>query len=105
MKIKKEKEDLIEKNKINQKNIEEQKFKIQKEKELEKKRLIEKKRFEIEKIRNFVNYNWNCDDEEIINHKISYIPEYHKNLNIINDINKFRRKKQNYSKNIISVNF
>ena len=105
LKAKKQKEHLIEKNKIYQKNIEEQKFKIQKEKELEKKRLIEKKRFEIEKIRNFVNYNWNCDDEEIINHKISYIPEYHKNLNIINDINKFRRKKQNYSKNIISVNF
>ena len=84
--------------------IEIQKNIIQNKINIEKRRIVEKKKLEIEKLKKFVNYNWYCDEEEIINNKISYDLTNKKPSNIINDICNFGRKKQNYSRKIFTIN-
>jgi hypothetical protein len=56
----------------------------------------------IDKIKKFVNYNWKIDDESFI--KRSYNSGCIKQNNIINDINKFGMKRQNFTKNIFLIN-
>ena len=103
----KEKMDKIkveEKNKNKKKENDNQK-KIEQEiqRKLDKKRkIIDLKKIEIDKIKKFVNdYNWNYGDELT---NINLNSKYDIKSNIINDINKFSRKKENYSKNILSLN-
>ena len=59
-------------------------------------------------MKKFVNNNWIYDDdnEELINYNMKYAKciKNNSNNNIINDINAFRRKKQNYVKKIFSIN-
>ena len=82
----------------NQKKIEQE---IQRKLD-EKKKIIDLKKNEIDKIKKFVNdYNWNYGDELT---NINLNSKYDIKPNIINDINKFSRKKENYSKNILSLN-
>jgi len=82
----------------NQKKIEQE---IQRKLD-EKRKIIDLKKIEIDKIKKFVNdYNWNYGDELA---NINLNSKYDIKPNIINDINKFSRKKENYSKNILSLN-
>jgi len=82
----------------NQKKIEQE---IQRKLD-EKRKIIDLKKIEIDKIKKFVNdYNWNYSDELT---NINLYSKYDIKPNIINDINKFSRKKENYSKNILSLN-
>ena len=82
----------------NQKKIEQE---IQRKLD-EKRKIIDLKKIEIDKIKKFVNdYNWNYSDELT---NINLNSKYDIKPNIINDINKFSRKKENYSKNILSLN-
>ena len=82
----------------NQKKIEQE---IQRKLD-EKRKIIDLKKIEIDKIKKFVNdYNWNYGDELT---NINLNSKYDIKSNIINDINKFSRKKENYSKNILSLN-
>ena len=82
----------------NQKKIEQE---IQRKLD-EKRKIIDLKKIEIDKIKKFVNdYNWNYGDELT---NINLNSKYDIKPNIINDINKFSRKKENYSKNILSLN-
>ena len=82
----------------NQKKIEQE---IQRKLD-EKRKIIDLKKIEIDKIKKFVNdYNWNYGDELT---NINLNAKYDIKPNIINDINKFSRKKENYSKNILSLN-
>ena len=73
-----------------------------------KQRINEIKKLELEKMKKFVNNNWIYDDdnEELINYNMKYAKciKNNSNNNIINDINVFRRKKQNYVKKIFSIN-
>ena len=73
-----------------------------------KQRINEIKKLEFEKMKKFVNNNWIYDDdnEELINYNMKYAKciKNNSNNNIINDINAFRRKKQNYVKKIFSIN-
>ena len=103
----KEKMDKIkveEKNKNKKKENDNQK-KIEQEiqRKLDKKRkIIDLKKIEIDKIKKFVNdYNWNYGDELT---NINLNSKYDIKSNIINDINKFSRKKENYSRNTLPFN-
>ena len=88
--LKKEKEEEM------QRNILQNKIK------LEKQNIFEEKKMQIDKMKKFVNYNWKIDDETFI--KRSYNSGYIKQNNIINDINKFGMKRQNFTKNIFLIN-
>ena len=70
--------------------------------DLEKQNIFKEKKMKIDKIKKFVNYNWKIDDESFI--KRSYNSGCIKQNNIINDINKFGMKRQNFTKNIFLIN-
>ena len=59
---------------------------------------------EFEKIEKFVNNNW-IYEEELINYNSKYSKCIKNDNNIINDINIFGRKKQNFIKKIYTINW
>ena len=69
----------------------------------EKQRIIEIKKLEFEKVEKFVNNNW-IYEEELINYNSKYSKCIKNDNNIINDINIFGRKKQNFIKKIYTIN-
>ena len=94
--------------KINKKENEDNRKKIEQEIKrkliedkinLEKRKIIDLKKTELEKVKKFINYNWNYEDE-LINFNNFHNSKYIVISNIINDITKFSRKKENYSRNL-----
>ena len=77
---------------------------IQNKINIENNKIIIAKNSEMNKIKKFVNYNWHHDNETLSNNTISYNSESIKNVNIINDINKFGIKKQNFTRKLFSIN-
>ena len=70
---------------------------IKKRINIENKRVNEKRKLEADKVKEFLNNDWQYDDEIIIK-KYGYKTEYFKKGNFYNDLNKFGIKKQKYEK-------